>query len=299
MIFDITITLDTSSVSVNSTDDIAIEIVLDAEQIPPASICSQIDDCLGISQTGSATKYLNEQGNWVTIGGGGQSYTFENGLTEDNGTVVLGGDILQDTYVTYDTVNTGNPMGLFYLLDGIVENLTPPNEAVFFGELPDFANMSTRNGYTVINSDNGAQGCIIGNEKAVIEVVKQPEGYGTIELEVYSPDDTIVSALKVTPDYLTFGDYFNASNLYLSLDGDLDLYQLGKIDGGTFYEVDNGNSNHNFYAPTGITNQIDDTGAFYFGEKTTEGSWRFIVDNGNMKIEKLVSGSWVTKQTLV
>lgn len=70
MIFDITITLDTSSVSVTSTDDIYIVITLDAEQIPPASICSQIDDCLGISQSGSATKYLNEQGNWVSVTGG-------------------------------------------------------------------------------------------------------------------------------------------------------------------------------------------------------------------------------------
>lgn len=70
MIFDITITLYTSSVSVTSTDDIAIEIVLDAEQIPPASICSQIDDCLGISASGSANKYLNEQGNWVSVTGG-------------------------------------------------------------------------------------------------------------------------------------------------------------------------------------------------------------------------------------
>lgn len=70
MIFDITITLDTSSVSVTSTDDIDIVITLDAEQIPPASICEQIDDCLGISASGSANKYLNEQGNWVSVTGG-------------------------------------------------------------------------------------------------------------------------------------------------------------------------------------------------------------------------------------
>lgn len=50
MIFDITITLDTSSVSVTATDDIDIVITLDAEQIPPASICSQIDDCLSIPE---------------------------------------------------------------------------------------------------------------------------------------------------------------------------------------------------------------------------------------------------------
>ena len=216
-------------------------------------------------------------------GGGTNSVGFTlidgQGTTANGSAVDLGGLITEDVYVTYTTANTGNPIGLFYLLGGIVENLTPPNEAVFFGELPDMLDMSTRNGYTVINSDNGANGCIIGNEKAVIEVVKQPEGYGAIELEVYSPDDTIVSALKITPDYLTFGDYFNASNLYLSLDGDLDLFQLGKIDGGTYIEVDNANS---VIKLTNVPSYADDAAAAGGGlttghlYKTTTGGSTFL-----------------------
>jgi len=39
------------------------------EDVPAneVTLCERVDDCLGISASGSATKYLNEQGEWVTV----------------------------------------------------------------------------------------------------------------------------------------------------------------------------------------------------------------------------------------
>jgi hypothetical protein len=36
----------------------------------------------------------------------------------------------------------------------------------------------------------------------------------------------------------------------------------------------------------------------YFGEPTTDGSWRITKDSGNLKIEKRIAGVWVTRDTI-
>ena len=38
--------------------------------------------------------------------------------------------------------------------------------------------------------------------------------------------------------------------------------------------------------------------AFYFGDKTTEGSWRLIRSGNNLVIERYESAAWVTKSTI-
>lgn len=38
-------------------------------------------------------------------------------------------------------------------------------------------------------------------------------------------------------------------------------------------------------------------GAFYFGEKGTNGSWRLIRSGDNLVVQRLEVGSWVTKST--
>jgi len=49
-------------------------IDLIAEETPvPILFCNKVDDCLGISENGSATKFLNEKGDWVIVSGGGLS----------------------------------------------------------------------------------------------------------------------------------------------------------------------------------------------------------------------------------
>jgi len=39
--------------------------------------------------------------------------------------------------------------------------------------------------------------------------------------------------------------------------------------------------------------------AFYIGDLNSDGSWRFTVSGADLVIEKRVTGSWVTKQTIV
>jgi len=36
----------------------------------------------------------------------------------------------------------------------------------------------------------------------------------------------------------------------------------------------------------------------YLGDRNTNGSWRFIVENGSLKIEVRVGGVWIVKDTI-
>ncbi len=70
MIIDLVCTVESVSVSV-SVKTIDIEITFPITQVPAPSLCEEIKDCLGISPTGSTTKFLNERGQWLTPAGGG------------------------------------------------------------------------------------------------------------------------------------------------------------------------------------------------------------------------------------
>jgi len=41
-----------------------------------------------------------------------------------------------------------------------------------------------------------------------------------------------------------------------------------------------------------------DTGAYYFGDSGTDGSWRITRSGNDLVIQRRVSGSWVTKSTI-
>lgn len=76
-----------------------------------ANICNHIKDCLGISGAGSTTKFLNEQGEWVTVSGG--TLSTENGLSNSNPTTAkLGGTLIENTLIEQDgndfTIKDGN-----------------------------------------------------------------------------------------------------------------------------------------------------------------------------------------------
>ncbi len=53
------------------------------------------------------------------------------------------------------------------------------------------------------------------------------------------------------------------------------------------------------YKDNVVVNEFDSDGFMYIGSESVNGSWRFATDSGNLVIQKRVSGSWVTKQTLV
>lgn len=44
--------------------------------------------------------------------------------------------------------------------------------------------------------------------------------------------------------------------------------------------------------------QIGSTKAYYIGDSVTDGSWRFIINEDNLEVQKRVSGNWVTKQII-
>ena len=43
--------------------------------------------------------------------------------------------------------------------------------------------------------------------------------------------------------------------------------------------------------------EIAQDGAFYFGAKGTDGSWRLIRDGNNLLLQRRESGTWTTKTT--
>jgi hypothetical protein len=86
-------------------------------------LCCEIQCCIGISPEGSDSLFLNQQGDWVSAGGG-DLYTFNNGLTNTAGTVQLGGTLLQTTLLQQD----GN---VFRIQDGVTPGV----------DLTDFFNL--------------------------------------------------------------------------------------------------------------------------------------------------------------
>lgn len=82
-----------SGLLVNFTLSLSVDVCSD--EVPPViipiapTLCEAIEICLGISEDGSVTKFLNEQGQWVTVSGGGGAVDSVNGQT---GVVVLDAD---------------------------------------------------------------------------------------------------------------------------------------------------------------------------------------------------------------
>jgi hypothetical protein len=307
MIINVTVILDTTTATATAVNDIAVTVTLNDEVVnPEATFCERVDSCLDIP-TDNGQYVLTITDNVVSW----EEFS-ASGLVDGNGTTVNGnavdlGGIITDTTSVYYDIAPNEQFGLFYLMNGIIQDGTPANEAIFIGQLPNGAtspDMSMRNGLTVLNVDNEALGTIIGNDKAVIEVFKQAEGYGQIDIEVKSPDESIISALKITPSYMTFGEYIDADNIYLSIDGDLGVYGIGKLDpnvSGTKIIVDDSTETINIGNALNVynsDNSVEALGAFYIGDKITDGSFRFIQNGGDLLVEKRESGVWVTKATI-
>lgn len=68
------------------------------------TFCEKVDECLGISPTGSTTEYLNRQGEWTTPAGepGTVSLVDGNGTTFDTDHYDLGGEITEDTTLSFN-----------------------------------------------------------------------------------------------------------------------------------------------------------------------------------------------------
>jgi hypothetical protein len=94
---------------------------------------------------------------------------------------------------------------------------------------------------------------------------------------------------------LTNYNGWNVSNAYAQLE-----YNKVAEDGqdtGTCLTLNEDGVSH--YQDGAILNQFDNSGFIYIGSESVDGSWRFASSSGNLVIQKRVSGSWVTKQTLI
>lgn len=90
MIIDIVCTFSATTIQAE-TKSVSLVLTFPATQLP-SNICEEVQDCLGISPSGEADYFLNEQGDWVQVQGGAVDSV--NGQT---GVVVLDTDDIQDT----------------------------------------------------------------------------------------------------------------------------------------------------------------------------------------------------------
>ena len=84
MIIDIVCTFSATTIQAE-TKSVSLVLTFPATQLP-SNICEEVRDCLGISESGEADYFLNEQGDWVQVQGGGGSQTLNEVLVEGNTT---------------------------------------------------------------------------------------------------------------------------------------------------------------------------------------------------------------------
>jgi len=85
MIIDIVCTFSATTIQAE-TKSVSLVLTFPATQLP-SNICEEVRDCLGISESGEADYFLNEQGDWVQVqGGGGGNQTLNEVLVEGNTT---------------------------------------------------------------------------------------------------------------------------------------------------------------------------------------------------------------------
>jgi nitrogen fixation protein len=85
MIIDIVFTFSATTIQAE-TKSVSLVLTFPATQLP-SNICEEVRDCLGISPSGEDDYFLNEQGDWVQVqGGGGGNQTLNEVLVEGNTT---------------------------------------------------------------------------------------------------------------------------------------------------------------------------------------------------------------------
>ena len=83
MTIDIVCTFSATTIQAE-TKSVSLVLTFPATQLP-SNICEEVQDCLGISPSGEADYFLNEQGDWVQVQGGGNQ-TLNEVLVEGNTT---------------------------------------------------------------------------------------------------------------------------------------------------------------------------------------------------------------------
>lgn len=161
MIIDITVVLEDATAQAEAVNDIAVTVTLDNEIVnPEETFCERVDECLDIP---------TEDGQYVlNIASGIISWEefIASGLVDGNGTTVngnkvdLGGDVIQDTILSFDPtanyISLGDGLG-YYLIFGNVTNDGNANYLVGADFIDISTSVDTNNEYSQysVNKETG------------------------------------------------------------------------------------------------------------------------------------------------
>lgn len=243
------------------------DFVFDFE--PPQTFCEKVDECLGITPEGSASLFLNQLGNWAN-----PSTATDTNIYNSNGSI--SGD---------RTVNVGSALLEFTTAYG--HNLIFTDD--FLGQGWDFAGIYHNDAGVVYLNGIAERSTLIFSGIGVIDNVNLTNSYAQA--------DTQLAAIGYIPNMADI----NRNNSFISK---ADKNEITSSDSDSTkanveFSHSNGDGTSTPVASVYRDGAIASNQGFYIGDKTTDGSWRFVTSGADLVIQKRESGNWVTKQTLV
>jgi len=246
----------------------------------PKTLCEKINECLDIP---------TEDGQYVLdITNGVKSWQdfSATGLVDGNGTTIngnkvdLGGTLSQDTTVDADS-------NLLEFTTAYGHNLIFTDD--FLGQGWNFTGFYHNDaGIVYLNGIID----IFGTERSTVAVIDNVNGtnsYAQVDTQLVSigyvpnmADITRVNAIQSSAQHNTINSSDNDST---------------KIN--VEFSHSNGDGTSTPVASVYRDGAVATDSGFYIGDKTTDGSWRFVTSGANLVIQKREAGSWVTKQTLI
>jgi nitrogen fixation protein len=257
MIIDIVCTFSATTIQAE-TKSVSLVLTFPATQLP-SNICEEVKDCLGISPSGEADYFLNEQGDWVQVqGGGGGNQTLNEVLVEGNTTggediFVSDGDALffdNGSRVRKGVTDAGNggakgvalvcsldyelkwEAGRLYTMqqDGFTIREVSHN----FTFTPTVNDDITKgfvigsrwildNGDVYVCSDETASAAVWALQVASVPTLQQVTDEGNITTNVITVGDTAGIYSEVADSYVGTANEANDTYAYLSNDGSLGL----------------------------------------------------------------------------
>ena len=161
--------------------------------------CRRVKCCLGISSTGNENLVLNQQGDWISPASA--LLFFENGLTENTGTVKLGGEIIENTSLEFDPTVYGITFGDLNIGKGvIVGNALSSNEFLFIVGNADSASITAK-AITLETTDGGDVNVNSNNSVAIEANDGVSDHRGLMVLEPYATTPAAGLSLQKSQDF--------------------------------------------------------------------------------------------------
>jgi hypothetical protein len=257
MIIDIVCTFSATTIQAE-TKSVSLVLTFPATQLP-SNICEEVKDCLGISPSGEDDYFLNEQGDWVQVqGGGGGNQTLNEVLVEGNTTdgediLISDGDQIQfDNYsrIRKGLTDAGNggakgvalvcsldyelkwEAGRLYIMqqDGFTIREVSHN----FTATPTVNDDITKgfvigsrwildNGDVYVCSDETASAAVWALQVASVPTLQQVTDEGSITTNIITVGDTAGIYSEVADSYVGTANDANDTYAYIGNDGSLGL----------------------------------------------------------------------------